>query len=57
MTMDTHDPIQAIESIIDTVKHDTYLLTRDDIDSIEARLRNIQQHMQDIYSKRGKDKL
>lgn len=41
MTMDTHDPIKAIESIIDTVKHDTYLLTRDDIDSIEARLRNI----------------
>lgn len=50
-----NNPIKNIENVISDICHDTYILTRDDIDSIEWRLREVQQYIKDAYKKRGKE--
>lgn len=50
-----HNPLKTIDKIISDICHDTYTLTRDDIDSIEWRLREVQQYIKDTYKKRGKE--
>jgi len=50
-----HNPIKKLEELIKYINHDSYVLTRDDIDSIEYRLRAIQEFIKEIYSKRGKE--
>jgi len=49
-----HNPIKIIDNLIEEINHDSYTLTRDDIDSIEWKLREIQAYMKELYAKRGK---
>lgn len=55
--MISDNPIKVLEDLIKDISRDTYTLTRDDIDSIEWRLRAAQDHIRDIYKKRGKEML